>query len=200
MVGATLACALAECGLRVAVIEATPPGDDAGVATDPRVVAITRASQRILAHLGVWDAIAARRVSPFREMRVWDASGSGAIHFDAADLGEATLGYIVENNVIQAALWARMQQHANLTLVCPATVQTLHVAADHARVGLEDGRSLTAALIVGADGGRSQVRQLAGIATQGWSYAQHAVVATVRPEQQPSTPSGVSGMDSHPEV
>ncbi len=106
MVGAACALALGGSELRVAVIEAraAQPYDPAAP-TDLRVSAITQASQRIFAALGAWPTMAARRISPFREMRVWDAAGSGVIHFDSADIGTANLGWIIENQVIQSALW-----------------------------------------------------------------------------------------------
>ena len=183
MVGATLACALADQGRAVAVIEAREsapfvPGDD----YDLRVSAISRASQRIFESIGVWDGILARRASPYRHMHVWDATGSGEIHFDAADLAEPNLGHIVENRVIQDALLERLKSHANVTWLCPATVRELQVHETAAEVTLDDGRVIAAQLVVGADGARSQLRELAGIAFERHSYGQKGVVANVRTE------------------
>lgn len=183
MVGACLACALGNSSLRVAVIEGRAPEDvrpDDEV--DLRVSAVTRASQRIFASLGAWEGMAARRVSPFREMQVWDSAGPGHIHFDSADIAEATLGHIVENRVIQMALWDRMRAFDNVELICGVTVSSLAVEDDAALVGLSDGRTLTAKLVAAADGANSQVRSLAGIQVYGWSYGQKAVVATVTTE------------------
>ncbi len=201
MVGATLACALGSSALRIAVLEAqalpvdVPLNDD----IDLRVSAITRASQRIFTAVGAWPGMAARRMNAFREMHVWDAGGAsdynavatpvykGEIHFDSADIGESTLGYIVENRVIQTALLERLRSFSNITLLCPASVVSMAITADGVQVdlsqtGLNQVHSLTAKLIVGADGAHSKVRQLAGIATRGWSYAQKGVVATVKTE------------------
>lgn len=180
MVGATLACALQDAALRVALIETVPPperGPD-----DPaelRVSAITRASQQIFTALGVWEGMAARRISPFREMHVWDAGGDGAIHFDAAELGEDALGHIVENRVMQRALWDRLEQDGGVELLCPAAVAALRRDGSMVEVSLADGRTLQSRLLVGADGARSRVRQFARIQARGWSYDQRAVVTTV---------------------
>lgn len=185
LVGATLACALGRPSMghgapRVAVVEAAPPADDWDPETyELRVSAITCASQRIFTALGVWPDIARRRVCPFREMQVWDATGSGTIHFDSADIGESTLGHIIENRVMQLALWEGMQRCENVELLCPASLESLSIDGDSARVQIDDGRSFTARLLVGADGSASRVRELAGIASRGWSYDQQAVVATV---------------------
>lgn len=188
MVGAALACALGPSHLRIAVLEAQPlphdvaPGAVCVDEVDLRVSAITRTSQRIFTALGAWPGMTARRVSPFREMHVWDAGGCGAIHFDSAEIGADTLGYIVENRVTQAALLERLRAFSNITLLCPASVASLAIKDDGAQVVLEDGRQLDARLVVGADGVNSRVRQLAGITTRGWSYAQKGVVATVTTE------------------
>ena len=192
MVGATLACALGPSALRIAVLEAQPlPSDTArGDDVDLRVSAITRASQRIFTTVGAWPGMVARRMNPFREMHVWDAGNAsadildnrGEIHFDSAEIGEPTLGYIVENRIIQTALLDRLRSFSNITLLCPASVTSVSITGDGAYVGLEGGGKLTAKLVVGADGAHSKVRQLAGIATRGWSYAQKGVVATVKTE------------------
>lgn len=184
MVGATLACALGGSALRVALLENTPPERlRPGAEIDLRVSAITHASQRILDAVDAWSEITRWRVSPFREMKVWDAIGSGRIHFDSAALGEPLLGWIVENRVIQYVLLERAQRLPNVTLLCPASAALAEIRDDGVQLRLEDGRSLRARLLVGADGANSRVRRWAGIATSGWGYAQKAVVATVATEQ-----------------
>ena len=183
MVGAALACALGESGLQVALVEGREvedlgPEDD----VDLRVSAITHASQRIFAGVGAWDQITRRRVSPFREMRVWDSTGSGRIHFDSAAIGEPLLGWIIENRVIQYVLLSRARALANVDLWCPATIASADAGAESVRIQLEDGRVLEARLLVGADGANSKVRHWAGIATTGWGYDQQGLVATVATE------------------
>jgi 2-octaprenylphenol hydroxylase len=119
-------------------------------------------------------------VSPYRAMRVWDAAGSGSIHFDAADLGQPDLGHIVENRVTRLALWERLEGLETVHLLSPAGVAAMELGAAGPRLILEDGRGLDARLLVGADGRESRVREHAGIHTRGWAYDQHALVAAVR--------------------
>jgi 2-octaprenylphenol hydroxylase len=180
-VGATLACALGGAGLRVVVVEAQePPNAWPADSVDLRVFAITRASQRIFQHLGAWAAMEAMGISPFRRMEVWDAGGDGSIRFDCADIGEPTLGHIIESRVIQEALRRRLQDLPSVDWCCPAHLAELQLeAAGPARVVLVDGRVLEAALVVGADGAESRVRTLAGIDLAREEYRQQGLVAVV---------------------
>ncbi len=188
MVGATLACALGQQGFRIAVVEAMKPNFDwSADSVDLRVSAITCASQKIFESIGAWEKMEAQRVSPYRDMRVWDATGSGSIHFDSADLGVPLLGHIVENRVTLYALHQQLNSLENVTLLTPATITRLDIDNEKSQVTLDDGRTITASLVVAADGSRSKLRELAGIETTGWSYHQHGVVAhitTSKPNQE----------------
>jgi 2-polyprenylphenol 6-hydroxylase len=183
IVGATAACALAQAGARVALVEARPGAPDTtGGVRDARVFAITRASQRIFEALGVWERIMAREAYPFREMEVWDAGGTGIIRFDCADIGEPCLGHMIEPRIIHAALLERLQATAAITLFCPARFGDITI--DDARVGvsLEAGETLNASLIVAADGVRSPVREHLGMAARVHDYHQSGLVARVATE------------------
>ncbi|HJE29715.1 MAG TPA: NAD(P)-binding protein, partial [Pseudomonas nitrititolerans] len=102
MVGSTLALALQDAGLKIVLIDAGPLQAQPFAAEDafePRVSALSAASQRILERVGAWSGIAGRRASPYGEMQVWDGSGTGHIHFTAASVHAEVLGHIVENRV-----------------------------------------------------------------------------------------------------
>lgn len=184
MVGMALACALGDSGMRIAIVEGREsPMEWPQEGFDQRVSAITRASQQLFERLGVWHTMAAMRISPYREMHVWDASGQGSIHFDSADIGEPDLGHIIENRVIGRALAQRMEDFPNIHLLCPATPKRLRIRPrGDSILQLTDSRRLEAPLIVGADGANSWVRRQAGIEVDQRDYHQRAIVATVKTE------------------
>jgi len=178
VVGNTLACALLQGGLRVAIIEATsPPSKPTASADDLRTFALTRASEQIFTHLGVWQKLL--RSSPFRQMHVWDGSGPGVIHFDSALLQEPTLGYIVEQQVLQQALTERLAEFENLICYRPAKVHRFQLLPEAMEVEIEGGTMLKTRLLVGAEGAHSLTRTLAGIPYHLHDYGQQAIVATV---------------------
>lgn len=183
MVGAATALALAQAGFDTVLLEARPPTPwQAQDEVDLRVVGLAPSSIALLEALGVWPSIHAARAAAYAHMHVWDAASGATIHFDAASEGRRELGYIVENNLIQWTLWQALEA-AGIRRLCPATVHGFEAREDHIRLQLDDGETLSAALLVAADGGASPLRQLAGIATRGRDYAQRAVVAHVRTER-----------------
>ena len=184
MVGATLACLLAKSGRKVAVIEAYKAAKfSADSEYDLRVSAISRASQNALIEAGAWDDIIAMRASPYEAMDVWDEAGDGNVRFEAAELGEPDLGHIVENIVTQRAVTDALNSLDNADLICPAKMKDFVVDDDKVLVTLENGKSISAQLLVGADGANSQVRTLAGIDIKRDDYGQSGLVAVVKTEK-----------------
>ena len=179
MVGTTLACALGEADLRIAVIDKTMPLKTDSSEYDLRVSAITLGTRSVFEATGIWDAMRAQRVSCIDAMTVWDEGGSGSIHFDSAEMAQPCLGYIVENRVIRDAALEKMQKLRNIDWYCPASIREMEVEEDGAKVMLEDGTEMDSRLIVGADGAFSLVREWAGIDVRSWSFEQKAIVATI---------------------
>lgn len=190
MVGASLAHALAGDGLRVAVIEPVPPAADDQPSYDDRAIALAYGTRRILEGLGVWTVLAPH-AEPIRRVHVSDRGQFGFTHLDARDEGAEALGYVVTARDLGAALLAPLAERADL--LCPARVADFVVEADRVRVTPEPvgydspagapstARSLTARLLVAADGGRSAIRERLGIAQRHHPYGHHAVVANVTP-------------------
>jgi 2-polyprenylphenol 6-hydroxylase len=176
LVGAALACALR--GARVALIaQDPPPAMGGGTGFDSRVYAISPGNAGFLSQLGAWSAIAEARKTPVHAMRVFGDDGASMIEFDAYRTGCSELAWIVEDRLLQGALWGRLQGQDGLSLFSAATLQELDLSRPRAIISLGDGRKLGAQLVVGADGARSLVRVKAGIATEEHAYGQSAVVA-----------------------
>lgn len=180
MVGLGLAAALKGSALKVAVIEGQLPEPALDEVPDNRVSALSLASQRILQQVGAWRGIEARRLQPYVQMEVWEQDSFGRIAFDAASLRQPELGHIVENRVIQLALLEATLDGDNIQLLSPARASSLQSGEAGSLLLLEDGRALSAKLVVAADGAHSWVRRQADIPLTSWDYGHHALVATVR--------------------
>jgi len=189
MVGATLAAVLADSGMRIALLDRNQPkAYDLTAAQqtdryDLRVSAVNLASEQLFTRLGVWPVITASRATAFRRMRVWDAGGRGQTEFLSADLGEPWLGHIVENGLLNHALLERATRAATVSGLWGVSPEQIDVGADRATVVLDNGERLSCQLVVGADGGRSRVRALAGIDASTHNYRQRTLVGPVQCEQ-----------------
>ncbi len=174
LTGLTLAALLAKCrqadALDITVIDAAPRpvfsmDDDVAL----RVSAIANGSAELLASVGAWEAVLNARVSPYERMRVWDEgdtpNGDSTLAFNASEFAAPQLGFIVENVLLQDALLKVLDNTA------------VKLQFDTQLVSLPD-----ADLVVGADGARSMVRELAGIKTNVWPYEQTAVVTHLAPQ------------------
>ncbi|MDH0689106.1 2-octaprenyl-3-methyl-6-methoxy-1,4-benzoquinol hydroxylase [Stutzerimonas stutzeri] len=183
MVGSTLALALEGSGLDILVLDASPleaADFDPQGGFEPRVSALSAASQRIFERLGAWPGMSARRVSPYTDMHVWDGAGTGQIHFSAETVHAEVLGHIVENRVVQDALLETMQRRGGQRLLGAARLERLERTPQGWQLTLDDGRQLNAPLLVAADGANSAVRRLAGCETREWDYLHQAIVTSVR--------------------
>ncbi len=181
VVGAAAALMLAREGLRVALVEPRQPPPWQRDVRDLRVFAFAPDNAALLRDLGAWSRVLAARSQPYRGMRVWDAAGGKPLVFDADALGQPQLGWIVENGVLVDALWQGLAE-AGVRLHCPAQVASLEQGEDGVRVGLDDGLVLDAGTAIAADGGRSTLRELAGIEVERHDYGQQGLVAFVATE------------------
>lgn len=183
MVGGMLAAALGQTRLRVAILEARqPPPFSSADPYDLRVSALSIASEKMLRAVGAWQGIMSRRAAPFRYMQVWDGEIGGSVRFDSGEVGSTHLGHIVENRVIQLALLDTINALPDVDILCPQSLAALRLESDHAIVTTDDNTTLSASLVVGADGANSKVRSLAGIAIDSSRYPQEALVASVTTE------------------
>ncbi len=183
LVGATAACAMAQGGVNVALLDVfNPQRQWTDNSVDLRVSALTKASQNIFEALDVWPGMVERGVSPYKEMRVWDAKADGELHFDCADTEFNELGHIVENRVTVAALWDKLETLNAAICISDAKVSQMGLSDKGRTIQLEDGRQFTADLVIAADGRDSSLRSMMGIDVTGWPYKQDGLVATITTE------------------
>lgn len=174
LAGLALAVALRRSRLRVAVVEARAPVQPAG--WDARIYAISPTNARFLDSIGIWQHLDVSRMTPVRKMSV-HGDGGGTLEFSAYASGIDELAWIVEAGELQSELWETARRQGNLDLFCPATPARLSIGEQTAVLELTDRRSLTAKLVVAADGADSWTRTAAGIAVDFQPYDQIGVVA-----------------------
>ena len=181
--GPALGLALAQGGIRVAVIDARPAPARAEAGFDGRAYALAIASKRLLSAIGVWPGIEAK-AQPIRKIKASDGRPGQApapffLTFDAAELEEGPMGFLVEDRHLYAAFLAAMETTPGLTLISGETVVDQVVTPQGVTVRLGSGRKLAGRVLVGCDGRSSGVAQRAGIKRQGWGYGQTALVTAV---------------------
>ncbi len=183
IVGATTALALAKQNphLQITLIDAKPISHQwQADAIDFRVSAISLASERIFRHLNCWKDIQAKRISPYQKMVVWDEMSSGDIQFDRAKLGVPALGYIIEDSVIRTSLIAQLAELNNLQMLDTMQLVALKKNVTDVDIIFADQSTHHTALLIGADGANSWVRDQLQISFKTWDYQQTAIVATVK--------------------
>ncbi len=183
--GPVLAIALAQAGLRVAVVDPRPADARAGDNFDGRAYALAVASQRLLKALGLWQGLAGDS-QPIRQVKASQGQpGEGAapffLHFDSAEIEEGPVGYMLEDRFLYRALLAAMRDQVQHLPGLSVTDQ--QATANGIEATLSDGHRMRARLLVGADGRGSGVAARAGIRRQGWDYGQTALVAAIRHER-----------------
>lgn len=187
MVGLCFALAAGQAGLSVWVLDAAPPNADLDPAFDGRVSALGRASQRMMAALGIWPDLH-NAAQPILDIMVSDGRIKGgpsplALHFDhregTPDMSRQPLGHIVENRHIRAVLRRALAKCAAVTLRGSAAVVAARADPYGISVQMAGGDALRGRLCVAADGRWSRLRQACGIKSVAWDYGQSGIVATV---------------------
>jgi 2-octaprenyl-3-methyl-6-methoxy-1,4-benzoquinol hydroxylase len=183
MVGCAMALGLSKLGYRVAVVEAhKPKAFDANDLPDLRVSALNRYTQSLLQEYNVWEKVISMRCKQYQRLSVWEDI-SRPLHFDSSEINESYLGYFVENRILQLALLKTIEEeHAENIQVIYAKAEDIQL--NEACVLLDNGTEISSKLLIGADGGNSQLRQVAKIGTTGWQYQQQANVLLVKMRSQ----------------
>jgi len=184
MVGLSVAAGLAE-HYKIAIVDSSELSFEFPKEIGIRVSAITRASENWLIQLNAWQQIPSDRLSSYRQMKVWDAQGSGELSFSAQHVAQPNLGHIVENSVIQSALLKAIEpfiESGQINLITNQKITKICIDKDDTQLVMNDGTQLTSQLIIAADGANSWVRKYMGFTLNIESYQQSALVALIESE------------------
>lgn len=180
-VGTTLAGALAQHGIVVGLVDATPPDVYKNASFDGRVFAFSQGSFNVLSALGLGDAFLSM-AEPISDIRVSDDHSPFFLQYYEADAGKNPMGYMVPHDRLRRLLYKAVYTRPDIKVWAPEKIVELKQSECCVTARMESGRTITADLCVGADGYRSFVRQSVGIKTLEWSYGQKAVVCNITHE------------------
>lgn len=178
LVGMTLALALEAHGLSTAVVDSANLDATIAPSFDGRASAIASASMRMFEAIGLGPALAPHGCA-IDQIRVTDGLSPLHLHFDSAEGGGGPLGTMFENRILRKVLIEQGRKAANIRLFAPARYTDVQRAPGGAQVVLADGTTLTAPLVIAADGRRSRLREAAGIRVAAWRYDQTAIVTMI---------------------
>jgi 2-octaprenyl-6-methoxyphenol hydroxylase len=180
LVGLALASALDSSGLSAIVVDPADPAPRTTAAFDGRTSAVSSSSMRMLQTIGVADELA-EPGCPILTITVADGPKPGGLHFEAKD--DEPLGWMHENRHLRAALQTRAEAGPNSWLLWKSRIAEVDRGDHGVVVALEDGRKLSAPLLVAADGRNSPIRESAGIRVARWRYDHQAIVSVLRHER-----------------
>ena len=180
LAGLSLACALRDTRLKIALVESRPPSLAPG--WDARVYAISPANADFLQRIGVWKHLNPARIAPIYAMKIFGDAGA-ELDFSAYESGVAELGWVLESSLMAGELWENIKRQSNLTLLCPSMPAALEFSPEAAKLTLDNGQSISARLIVGADGRDSWVRAASSLPSDHQPYGEMGVVANFECER-----------------
>lgn len=186
MAGASLACALSDTGLRIAILEAVPWQSDMQPSYDVRTISLSHGSRLIYETMGIWEQIDPQASCPIQSIHISDRGHAGVTHLHSRDAGVEALGYVIENRALGAALMNRLENIEHIDIISPATVSDVEIAPDLAALYCTvKSKEVTVRgkLVVVADGGRSGLRDKLNFQTSVDDYQQTAVVCNITPGQ-----------------
>lgn len=184
--GLSLACALADAGMSVRLLEQQARAALDDPPEDGREIALTHRARHVMQTLGLWDRLPPREIAPLREARVLDGDRPAALRFAPPDLGQPgaePLGWLVPNHLIRRAALAAACSRPGVQLQCDARVDALSLGDARAELTLAGGQRLAAPLVVAADSRLSRTRTMAGIGASMRDFGRTVIVARIAHER-----------------
>ncbi len=186
VVGAALACRLADTTLQVAMIDAHAFNDHTQPHDDDRTLALSYSTRLLLEELGVWSALSAS-AEPIHTVHVSEKGRFGTCQLRQQDAGTPALGYVVEARQLDRIMLERLQSQENVDLLSATRVTALsqtHTEVDLA-VSTTDGHlsAIRCRLLVAADGSHSSIRKMTGVHAKHTDYRQTAIITVAQTER-----------------
>jgi 2-octaprenyl-6-methoxyphenol hydroxylase len=182
LVGLSLAAALDASGLKSVVVDPVDPDSWKDSKFDGRTSAVSSSSRRMLETIGVGSHFP-EPGCPIRTIRVADGLQPGCLAFEPPEGDNESLGWMHENRHLRAALKARAEAGANITLRWKSRAAQVERGEHGVMVRLDDGSQLRAPMLAVAEGRNSPSREAAGIRIARWQYQHSAIVSVLRHEK-----------------
>lgn len=179
LAGMTQALLLGNAGFNVTCLDQGSIASQAK--TDERTTAISLGSSKILTKAGIWNEIEPHGC-PIKDIKILDGNSPVLLDFDISDLNQSAMGWIVDNALLRQVMAKEIKKNKNIAHIENATVSDFEVNDEHAKVILENGKTYTAKLIIGADGRGSKTRDHMGVEVKKWAYNQTALIAVITHE------------------
>ncbi len=181
--GLSFACSMIGANVQVLVVEKANIDAISKPKSDGREIALTHLSLGILKKLGVWDLVEQKEVSLLKEAKVFDGDSPSLLNFRSATSGIEALGYLVPNYQLRQALYHRVQQAENITVMTDALVEDVASHESHSDVLFADGKTIVAKLVIAADSRFSNIRRKVGIASMMKDFSKVMIVTTMKHEK-----------------
>lgn len=185
LVGASLACALADGPVRIGLVEPVPPVADSQPSYDDRTTALAPTTRAVFEATGIWPELRGH-TTPIREIHVSDQGRFGFARMHAEEFRMEALGYVVSNRQLGDVLPARAAAAPNCDFLCPARLAEFEIDPTGVVARIEHGEQALvkkARLLVVADGARSTTRERLGVGIKLVDYGQVAIVTNLTPER-----------------
>ena len=178
LIGGALAIALSKLNFNIVLID---PNYAKPIITDDydsRVSAVVSSSVNFLKDINIWEGI--KRKRPYQSTRVWDQNSNGKLHFTS---DKNDLGFIIENNQIIHSLHEAIECCSNIKVI-NSEVKSIVDEKTHYQINLDSSTSISANLLIGADGFNSSIRKFANIEYKKRDYHQHAFVFNIETQEK----------------
>jgi len=178
--GLCFARSLAGSGLRIALVERQEEAALIAPADDGREIAITHHSQRLLHELGLWARLREEEVGTLRDAMVLDGDDRDGLMFRHDEAGREQLGWLLSNHAIRRAAYEEVMTLPEVERITGARVGAVRTDAGGVEVGLDNGDTLRAQLVVAADSRFSDTRRAMGIGAQMRDFGKTMLVLRMR--------------------